>query len=132
MIRGIKLFAESHDQGYVSDSMRGNWTWFQLAILDNAQATSPKRKRDGQELVVMSHSNKVRSKTYHWLPGETFNASHDFLKSLEVMTRLPSHLLHCLLTPPAGWKCHCGSALCLFPQLGDFCKKRPPRDGHWR
>ena len=86
MVRAIKLFAESHDQGFVSDLKQGNWTWVELVILDNKDATSPKKDRNGKELVVTSHSNKVRSKDYEWMQGETFDTSRHFLKSLEVST----------------------------------------------
>lgn len=84
MIRGIKLFAESRDQGSVSVLKDGNWTWVELAILDNERATSPKKDRNGKELVVTSHPNKVSSGQYEWLQGQTFDKSHSFIKSLKV------------------------------------------------
>ncbi|KAI0101334.1 tyrosinase central domain-containing protein [Nemania sp. FL0031] len=83
MIRGIKLFAESHDQGFIDNLREGNWSWIQLAILENEEVTSPRKGRNGQELVVISHPNKVKSTEYSWLQGETFDSSHNFLKSLE-------------------------------------------------
>ncbi|XXH02875.1 hypothetical protein Hte_009263 [Hypoxylon texense] len=83
LIRAVKLFAESHDQGFVDKLNQGNWTWIQLAIFDNDEATSPRKGRDGQELVVISHSNDVNSKQYKWLQGETFDTSRSFLKLLE-------------------------------------------------
>jgi hypothetical protein len=92
MIRAIKLFAESHDQGFVSALEQGNWTWLELVILDSKDATSPKKDRNGKELVVTSHTNKVGSKDYEWMQGDTFDTSRHFLKSLEVST--------CSLTPP--------------------------------
>lgn len=84
MIRGIKLYTESHDQGFVDKEMDGNWTWVELAIFDNEQAPSPKRDHDGKEIVVVSHPNKVKSKQDEWLPGGTFDRDSKFLKSLEV------------------------------------------------
>ncbi|EFW99188.1 tyrosinase central domain containing protein [Grosmannia clavigera kw1407] len=67
MIRAIKLFAESHDQGFISNVGQGNWTWFELVILDNKDVTSPKKDGNGKELVVISHPNKAASKDYEWM-----------------------------------------------------------------
>ncbi|RSL54058.1 hypothetical protein CEP51_014774 [Fusarium floridanum] len=100
MIRAIKLFAESHDQGSVSNLEQGNWTWVELVILDNKDATSPKKDRNGEELVVTSHSNKVGSKDYEWMQGETFDTSRRFLKSLEAGNVIGVRL--CARFP--GWK----------------------------
>ncbi|OJD29174.1 tyrosinase central domain containing protein [Diplodia corticola] len=82
-IRGLKLFAESHDQGYFDDKKGGNWTWLELAILEDERATSPKTNEDGKELVWLSHPNKVGSSCYEWLQGETFDKRRDFLSSLK-------------------------------------------------
>ncbi|TQV94394.1 hypothetical protein V2A60_002576 [Cordyceps javanica] len=83
MIRAVKLFAESHDQGRVHDLVQGNWTWFQLAILKSEKDTSPKKGKDGQELVATSHANKVASKKFEWLEGGTVDTRRIFLKALE-------------------------------------------------
>ncbi|KAL7900614.1 Monophenol monooxygenase [Trichoderma sp. SZMC 28014] len=82
-IRGLKLFAESHDQGWVDDETRGNWTWLELAILENESETSPKRDKDGNELTFTSHMNKIKSHTFEWLAGETFDRSRNLLRLLE-------------------------------------------------
>ncbi|OTB01835.1 hypothetical protein M426DRAFT_265564 [Hypoxylon sp. CI-4A] len=102
MIRGIKLFAESHDQGFVTQLQDGNWTWIQLAIFENEEATSPKKDRDGKELVVISHPNKVNSGQYEWMQGETFDTSRKLLKSLEGGNVIAVQL--CARFP--GWKIH--------------------------
>ncbi|KAM3455655.1 hypothetical protein NHJ6243_008450 [Beauveria neobassiana] len=83
MIRAVKLFAESHDQGSVDDMMQGNWTWFQLAVFSSDKATSPKKGSDGQELVVTSHANRVASDEFEWLEGGTVDTRRIFLQALE-------------------------------------------------
>ncbi|KAL3601140.1 hypothetical protein FPOAC2_05395 [Fusarium poae] len=100
MIRAIKLFAESHDQGFVSALEQGNWTWLELVILDSKDATSPKKDRNGKELVVTSHTNKVGSKDYEWMQGDTFDTSRHFLKSLEAGNVIAVRLCARF----AGWK----------------------------
>ncbi|KAF5530185.1 di-copper centre-containing protein [Fusarium napiforme] len=100
MIRAIKLFAESHDQGSVSNLEQGNWTWFELIILENEEATSPKKDCKGKELVVTSHPNKVGSKAYEWMQGDTFDTSRHFLKSLEAGNVIAVRLCARF----AGWK----------------------------
>ena len=83
-IRGIKLFADSHDQGYCDDESAGNWTWLELAILnDDSSMESPKTTEDGVELVWVSHSNKLKSEDYEWLQGEYFEEGHDLLDLVE-------------------------------------------------
>ncbi|ATY62979.1 Di-copper centre-containing [Cordyceps militaris] len=83
MIRAVKLFAESHDQGSVGDLVSGNWTWFQLAIFENENSTTPKKMADGQELIATSHANKVGSTKFEWLEGGTVDTRRVFLKALE-------------------------------------------------
>ncbi len=84
MLRAVKLFTESHDQGAVSGLVPGNWTWFQLAIFSDQKATSPKRGRDEQELVVTSHSNKAGTTEFGWLEGATFDTRCNLVKGLDV------------------------------------------------
>ncbi|KAF4951188.1 hypothetical protein FGADI_7679 [Fusarium gaditjirri] len=100
MIRAIKLFAESHDQGSVLNLEQGNWTWFELVILDNEDATSPKKDRKGKELVVISHPNRVGSRDYEWMQGDTFDMSRHFLKSLEAGNVIAVRLCACY----PGWE----------------------------
>ncbi|KAL2885210.1 Di-copper centre-containing [Ceratocystis lukuohia] len=83
MIRVIKLFTKSHDRRSINDLKQGNWTWVELVILDNKDATSPKKSRKGKELVVTSHSNKANSKNYEWMQGEAIDTRCNFPKSLE-------------------------------------------------
>lgn len=49
-IDSIQLFAESHDQGAAKKLFYGNWTWFELAIIENDMFKEPKRL-NGVELV---------------------------------------------------------------------------------
>ncbi|KAL1629248.1 hypothetical protein SLS56_005471 [Neofusicoccum ribis] len=82
-IRGLKLFAESHDQGFCDDESAGNWTWLELAILENESATAPKTTENGVELTWTSHSNELCCADYKWLQGEVFDESRDFLSLLD-------------------------------------------------
>ncbi|EFY96031.1 Tyrosinase [Metarhizium robertsii ARSEF 23] len=98
-IRGVKLFAESRDQGIVSNIGNGNWSWFELAILENESATNPRKTHTGIELVSMSHENNLASKEYTWLHGGTFDKTRDILKWLEdgnvIAVRLCARSLKC-------------------------------------
>ncbi|KAL1614869.1 hypothetical protein SLS54_009423 [Diplodia seriata] len=87
-IRGLRLFADSHDQGWCSDRKAGNWTWLELAILPDESATSPKTAANGLELVWTSHVNCLATNDYAWLSGEVFDERRDFLSLLE---RKPVH-----------------------------------------
>ncbi|KAL1857624.1 hypothetical protein Daus18300_010264 [Diaporthe australafricana] len=48
-LHSLKLIAESCDQGFVSDEKGGNWTWFEIAILEKNESKHPKIK-DGIQL----------------------------------------------------------------------------------
>ncbi|KAB2571190.1 Tyrosinase [Lasiodiplodia theobromae] len=82
LINGVKLFAESHDQGFCGDDEQGNWTWLEIAILEKEQDTSPK-KIGKEELSKESHMNSFCTKDYTWLGGRVFRMDEDFLSSLE-------------------------------------------------
>lgn len=62
----MQLVAESHDQGYCDDPDAGNWTWFELAIMENDEAVSP-RVKDGIELTWVSHKNRFTEGEYGWV-----------------------------------------------------------------
>lgn len=89
LINGVKLFAESHDQDWCGDDEQGNWTWFEIAILENEDATAP-RMVGNEELVKLSHMNSFRSSDYTWQGGQVFTMDDEFLSSLEVSKRLRS------------------------------------------
>lgn len=65
-INCIQLFAESHDQGTEKELFYGNWTWFELAILDNESSTEPK-KLSGVELVWKSHRSRFQTDSFDWV-----------------------------------------------------------------
>ncbi|KAF4555209.1 Hypothetical protein D9617_3g022810 [Elsinoe fawcettii] len=80
-IKTIQLFAESHDQGPISDEHVGNWTWFELAIYDRPTAGSP-RYEEGVELVWRSHRNRFQTTSYDWKEGDVFRNTDDLLRYL--------------------------------------------------
>ncbi|KAK2051650.1 FabD/lysophospholipase-like protein [Colletotrichum caudatum] len=61
----VQLVAESHDQGEADVPDAGNWTWLEIAILDDAHATHPKSV-DGVSMVWTSHYNNFLTKEYKW------------------------------------------------------------------
>ena len=78
----VQLFADSHDQGYANDPRAGNWTWFELALMENKASTAP-RYKDGIALVWRSHRNRFLDAKYDWAKGAQFGARHDILRLLE-------------------------------------------------
>ncbi|CZR57037.1 uncharacterized protein PAC_06926 [Phialocephala subalpina] len=81
-IHDLQLFAESRDQGQADDPLAGNWTWFELAILESETSKVP-RKKDGIELIWLSHQNRFESEEYGWDKGIAFGAEHDLVRLLE-------------------------------------------------
>jgi len=81
-IESLQLFAQSHDQGWVTDEKEGNWTWFELVILENPEAATP-RVKDGVQLVWRSHYNRLAQANYDWAVGELFPDTHDLFGHLE-------------------------------------------------
>ncbi|KAK1564265.1 uncharacterized protein LY79DRAFT_675155 [Colletotrichum navitas] len=55
-ITQVQLVAESHDQGFADVPDAGNWTWLELAILNDAHAKQPKSV-GGVVMVWTSHYN---------------------------------------------------------------------------
>ncbi|OGM46186.1 hypothetical protein ABOM_004865 [Aspergillus bombycis] len=82
-IQFLQLFAESGDQGVVSDRDAGTWTWFELAILENEKTAEPMVKNNVQ-YVWKSHLNPMETWTCKWNRGMVFNETHNLLRSLEV------------------------------------------------
>ncbi|PPQ82479.1 hypothetical protein CVT24_002371 [Panaeolus cyanescens] len=81
----IQLCTSSRDQGNVQDKNAGSWTWFELVILADENATEPKVSKEGREMVWRSHSNRIsdeRSPTFHF--GAVFDRRSDLLAALEV------------------------------------------------
>ncbi|KAL0258036.1 hypothetical protein SLS55_007207 [Diplodia seriata] len=114
MIRGLRLFADSHDQGWCSDRKAGNWTWLELAILPDESATSPKTAASGLELVWTSHVNSLATKDYTWLSGEVFDERRDFFSLLE-----PGNVIAVRLCARfAGWEIYAKNGY-LAVDIGD-------------
>lgn len=80
-IAGVRLFAESHDQGYVGDRSQGNWTWFELAIFEDEEAVDPRSKEDLQ-LVEFYCENRFEKDDYDWLHGHPFEKRRESLLNL--------------------------------------------------
>ncbi|EWG38305.1 hypothetical protein FVEG_01563 [Fusarium verticillioides 7600] len=81
-LHSIQLITESHDQGYCDDRANGNWTWFEISILENANATEP-RVKDDVQLTWESHKNQLESKDFVQLEGTLFPEDHDIFRLLE-------------------------------------------------
>ncbi|KAI7763831.1 hypothetical protein LZL87_014009 [Fusarium oxysporum] len=81
-LRSIQLITESHDQGWCSDRANGNWTWFEISILENVNATKP-RVKDDVQLTWESHKNELESKEFVELEGTPFPEDHDIFRLLE-------------------------------------------------
>ncbi|KAK6003120.1 hypothetical protein QM012_000965 [Aureobasidium pullulans] len=81
-IRGLKLYTESHDQGYTSDPNAGNWTWFEYAIVEGPSDHA--KVQDGIRLVWTSHMN-IREDTeeYGWSAGDDFRDEHDLFRAIQ-------------------------------------------------
>ncbi|KAF5691377.1 kinase subdomain-containing protein, partial [Fusarium globosum] len=76
------LITESHDQGWCSNRVNGNWTWFEISILENANATEP-RVKDDVQLTWESHKNQLKSKAFVQLEGTLFPDDHGIFRLLE-------------------------------------------------
>ncbi|KAB2570091.1 Patatin-like protein 2 [Lasiodiplodia theobromae] len=87
-IRGLEIFAETHDQGSCDDPAKGNWTWVELAILENELAQSPRKVND-IEFVWYDHSirhdeeSEEETGKYKWRHGNVFRKKHKILRLME-------------------------------------------------
>lgn len=81
-MKSIRLFAESHDQGKVTHPNAGNWTWFEIAILEGPTSKSP-RSKDGVDLVWESHTNRFQTTEYEWKEGDLFGKYDDMMRLIE-------------------------------------------------
>lgn len=82
-IAQLQLITDSRDQGTVDDDSKGSWSWFELAIFADGQATEP-RVKNNAELVWLSHINNVAAKDRSQNFGVVFDRRHDLLNELEV------------------------------------------------
>lgn len=80
-LHSLQLTAQSHDQGSSNISLAGNWTWFELALMENEYSESP-RIKDGIELNWISHLNHLRTEKYRWVRTQRLtNGPHRWLVS---------------------------------------------------
>lgn len=83
-IEEVQLYTNSHDQGAFDFPEAGSFSWFDLMILESADATTPKVV-NGRTLVWSSHHNSLDAKGVDWLyRGKIFDKSHEMLQSIEV------------------------------------------------
>lgn len=91
----VQLQTDSSDQGHDDQLAPGCWSWFEVVIYENADATEP-HAIDGKELVWRSHWNRIDpddskdSISRHF--GYVFDRRHDLFEALEVRT-YSSHFL---------------------------------------
>lgn len=81
----LQLCTSSRDQGNADDKNAGSWTWFELVILADEDATEPKLSKEGKPLVWRSHSNRLANDTNPTLHfGAVFDRRSELLTALEV------------------------------------------------
>ncbi|THZ12493.1 hypothetical protein D6C89_10792 [Aureobasidium pullulans] len=81
-IRSLKLYTESHDQGYTSDPNGGNWTWFEYAIVEGPSDHA--KVQDGIRLVWTSHMNlREDTEEYGWSLGDDVKDDHDLFRAIQ-------------------------------------------------
>ncbi|KXN83116.1 Calcium-independent phospholipase A2-gamma [Leucoagaricus sp. SymC.cos] len=82
-IQDVQLFTVAHRQETVSDNVEDKWSWFDLAILDNPEATAP-RMKNGRSLVWQSHNVSTNpDNTKLEQGGKLFTSQNDIIKLLE-------------------------------------------------
>ncbi|KAG8999253.1 hypothetical protein FRB94_006341 [Tulasnella sp. JGI-2019a] len=81
----IQLVTKSRDQGWVDDDVRnaGSWSWFEVAIYADKDATSPRTRHNGELLQWKSHHNAfaLPATTKHY--GLVFDRRGQLLDDLE-------------------------------------------------
>ncbi|KAK5434364.1 hypothetical protein LTR34_003877 [Exophiala xenobiotica] len=73
-LHGLQLIAESHDQGFSDVPSAGNWTWFELALMENERSDSP-RVKDDVKLTWYSHVNRFCTEDYGWVRAQPLTSS---------------------------------------------------------
>ncbi|KAF7976548.1 hypothetical protein HWV62_6199 [Athelia sp. TMB] len=79
----IQLWTRSRDQGAVDEPEKGSWSFFEVVILENSEATEP-RNKDGKDLVWHSHNNRLAVAQPSKVFGAVFDRRRDLLDDLEV------------------------------------------------
>jgi hypothetical protein len=97
-LQSVQLFTESKDQDFCDDEALGTWTWFELAIMENADAKVP-RVKDGIQLSWTSHKNVLNCGTYTWVRcqaplgfphGHSADAKHSLKEPCSLLTTTSS------------------------------------------
>jgi hypothetical protein len=78
----LQLSTDSHDQGFVDNSLLGSYSWFEVSILEDEKATEP-RFKDTRELTWRSHSNRLGVKDVSRHYGVVFDRRGQLLDDLE-------------------------------------------------
>jgi hypothetical protein len=81
-IADLRLFTQSHNQGYIDDIDAGIWSWFDIAVLDSPKSTQPKVV-GGRALVWESHKSGCERR-FTEQEGLLFDRQHELLHVLEV------------------------------------------------
>ncbi|OJD31457.1 patatin-like phospholipase [Diplodia corticola] len=125
-IHGLKVFAETHDQGFCDNPAGGNWTWLELAILEKEWDTTPKRAR-GIDLVWFDHAIRHdeerddEAASFKWRHGDVFRKKHKLLRFLEegncIAVRLCARF--------QGWQITGGSAYLVIDIDEEPIKRKP-------
>jgi len=80
----MQLFTTAHLEGTQANDAVGIWCWFDIVILENADATEPLVK-DGRALVWRSHDiPKTATKGADEQAGKLFGREHEILGLLNV------------------------------------------------
>ncbi|KAF5368755.1 hypothetical protein D9757_010417 [Collybiopsis confluens] len=79
----LQLCTDSRNQGWVDNRDQGNWTWFEIIILPDEDATEPKRSKHGREMVWRSHHNQLGKRTARHY-GAIFDRRSELLANFEV------------------------------------------------
>lgn len=83
----LQLTTDSHDQGFADDAEAGCYSWFEICILADANATEP-RQKDGRTLTWRSHGNRVGVSDASRHFGVVFDRRGEMLDDLEVSTQI--------------------------------------------
>lgn len=79
----LQLYTDSSDLGKVPDNSSASWSWFEVAIFSDAEATKP-RVIDGKDLSWPSHHNSLGLKARSRHFGVVFDRRGDLLNAVEV------------------------------------------------
>jgi len=79
----LQLQTQSCDHGHAATKNAGCWSWFELVIFKNKDATEPEVK-DGKVLAWRSHANSMDKKAIASYFGMVFDRRHELLDTLEL------------------------------------------------